>query len=114
VEAMTAAVRAARSAGVPTGLVSNSWSIDHYDRDLLAELFDAVVISAEVRMHKPQPEIYLLAAEGVGRPPESCLFVDDLRENCEGAAAVGMVPVLHRKPEETITTLERLLGIPLI
>ena len=40
-------------------------------------------------MHKPQPEIYLLAAERVGRAPESCLFVDDLRENCDGAKAVG-------------------------
>ena len=113
VEAMTAAVRAARAAGVPTGLVSNSWSVGHYDRGLLAELFDAVVISAEVRMHKPQPEIYMLAAERVRRPPQSCLFVDDLRENCDGAAAVGMVPLLHREPEETIEMLERLLRMPL-
>ena len=65
-ESMTAAVRSARAAGVPTALVSNSWSVDHYDREMLAELFDAVVISAEVGMHKPQPEIYLLAAERVG------------------------------------------------
>ncbi len=64
-------------------------------------------------MHKPQPEIYLLAAERVGREPDACLFVDDLRENCDGAAAVGMTPVLHRDPEETIATLERLLDIPL-
>ncbi len=113
VEAMTSAVRAARAAGVPTGLVSNSWSVDHYDRDLLAELFDEIVISAEVRMHKPQPEIYLLAAERIGRPPASCLFVDDLRENCDGAAAVGMTPLLHREPDETIPLLERMLGIAL-
>jgi len=113
VEAMTSAVRAARGAGVPTGLVSNSWSVDHYDRDLLTELFDEIVISAEVRMHKPQPEIYLLAAERIGRPPASCVFVDDLRENCDGAAAVGMTPLLHREPDETIPLLERMLGIAL-
>ena len=113
VESMTGAVRLARGAGVPTGLVSNSWSVDHYDRRLLAELFDQIVISAEVRMHKPQPEIYLLAAERIGRPPESCIFVDDLRENCDGAAAVGMIPVLHRDPAATVETLERLLGEPL-
>ena len=47
-EPMVAAVRAARAGGVRTGLVSNSWSTSHYDRALLAELFDAVVISAEV------------------------------------------------------------------
>ena len=56
-------------AACKTGLVSNSWSVDHYDRDLLAELFDDVVISAEVRMHKPEPEIYLLAAERLGGGP---------------------------------------------
>ena len=72
-----------------------------------------MVISAEVRLHKPQPEIYLLAAERVERAPQACLFVDDLRENCEGAAAVGMVPVLHREPAETIPMLERLLGMAL-
>jgi putative hydrolase of the HAD superfamily len=109
-EPMVAAVRAARASGIPTGLVSNSWSTSHYDRQLLAELFDAVVISAEVGLHKPQPEIYLLAAERLGEPPERCVFVDDLRENCEGAEAVGMIAVLHRDPAGTIARLEELLG----
>ena len=58
-------------------------------------------------MHKPGAGVYLLAAERVGKAPESCLFVDDLRENCDGAKAVGMIPVLHRDPEETIAMLER-------
>lgn len=110
-EPIVAAVRVARAGGVKTGLVSNSWSTSHYDRDLLAELFDAVVISAEVGMHKPQPEIYLLAAERLGKPPERCVFVDDLRENCAGAEAVGMIAVLHRDPADTIAKLEELFGI---
>jgi putative hydrolase of the HAD superfamily len=109
-EAMVAAVRDARAAGVRTALVSNSWSTSHYDRDLLAELFDAVVISAEVGMHKPQPEIYLLATERLGLPPSSCVFVDDLRENCAGAEAVGMTAILHRNPADTIARIQELLG----
>ncbi|MFN8160184.1 MAG: HAD family phosphatase [Solirubrobacterales bacterium] len=112
-ERMTAAVEAARRAGVPTGLVSNSWSLDHYDRDLFARLFDTVVISAEVGLHKPQPGIYLLAAERVGRPAASCVFVDDLRENCAGAEAVGMRAILHRDPSETIGRLEEVLAVRL-
>jgi len=108
---MVAAVRSARVAGVRTGLISNSWSTTHYDRDLLGELFNAVVISAEVGLHKPQPEIYLLAAKRLGEPPERCVFVDDLRENCAGAEAVGMTAVLHRDAEQTIARLEELLGI---
>lgn len=107
---MAAAVRDARSAGIRTGLVSNSWSTSHYDRDQLAELFDATVISAEVGLHKPQPEIYLLAAKRLGKSPRLCVFVDDLRENCAGAEAVGMTAVLHRDPAQTIARLEQLLG----
>jgi len=108
---MVDAVRAARAGGIRTGLVSNSWSTSHYDRGLLAELFDTVVISAEVGLHKPQPEIYLLAAARLGKPPEGCVFVDDLRENCAGAEAVGMTTVLHRDAAETVARLEELLGI---
>jgi len=109
-EPMVAAVAAARAAGVRTGLVSNSWSTSHYDRDLLAELFDDVVISAEVGLHKPQPEIYLLAAKRIGEEPRRCVFVDDLRENCAGAEAVGMTAILHRDVSETIARMEDLLG----
>ena len=108
---MVDAVRTARESGVRTGLVTNSWSTSHYDRGLLKELFDAVVISAEVGLHKPQPEIYLLAAERLGEDPERCVFVDDLRENCAGAEAVGMTCVLPRSADETVARLQDLLGI---
>jgi putative hydrolase of the HAD superfamily len=109
-EPMVAAVRAARAGGIRTGLISNSWSTSHYDRDLLAELFDAIVISGEVGLHKPQPEIYRLAAARLGVPPQRCVFVDDLRENCAAAEAVGMTAILHRDPGATVARLEELLG----
>jgi putative hydrolase of the HAD superfamily len=109
-EPMVAAVRAARDSGIRTGLVSNSWSTSHYDRALLAELFDAVMISAEVGLHKPQPEIYLLASKRLGVEPERCVFIDDLRENCAGAEAVGMTAILHRDAAATVARLEELLG----
>jgi epoxide hydrolase-like predicted phosphatase len=111
--AMVDAVRRARAAGVRTGLVSNSVGSAIYDRALLDELFDATVISGEVGLHKPQPEIYLLAAERIGREPERCVFVDDLRENCAGAEAVGMAAILHRGPDRTLPELERLLRVAL-
>jgi putative hydrolase of the HAD superfamily len=112
-DTMVTAVRDLRLGGVRTGLLSNSWSTDHYDRELLGELFDDVVISAEVGLHKPQPEIYRLAAERIGSAPEACVFVDDLRENCEGAEAVGMTAVRHREPGETIVRLSELTGVEL-
>jgi epoxide hydrolase-like predicted phosphatase len=110
---MVAAVKRAKAAGVPTGLVSNSLGSGRYDRKAFPELFDGVVISGEVGMHKPQPEIFRLGAERIGLPPEQCVFVDDLRENCEGAEAVGMTAILHRGAETTVPELERLLGVEL-
>ena len=109
---MLTAVRRAREGGAPTGLVSNSWVMDHYT-DELRDLFDAVVISGEVGLHKPEPEIFELAAERVGRDPKDCVFVDDLRENCTGAEALGMTAILHRDPAATIARLEELLGLKL-
>jgi putative hydrolase of the HAD superfamily len=112
-EPMVEAVRRAKAAGVRTGLVSNSIGEGRYDRSTFPELFDAVVISAEEGMHKPQPEIFLLGAERVGLAPGECVFVDDLRENCTGAEAVGMTAVLHRGAEGTVPRLEDLLGVQL-
>lgn len=109
---MLTAVRRAREGGAPTGLVSNSWVMDHYT-DELRELFDTVVISGEVGLHKPEPEIFELAAKRVGREPKDCVFVDDLRENCTGAEALGMTAILHRDPAATIARLEELLGLRL-
>jgi epoxide hydrolase-like predicted phosphatase len=113
VESMVEAVKRIRASELLTGLVSNSWSTEHYDRKLLAELFDAVVISAEVHLHKPQPEIYRLAAERLEVEPGECIFVDDLKENCEGAEAVGMTPLRHRDAQETIAKLGELTGLAL-
>jgi len=111
---MIDAVRRARAAGVRTGLISNSWGEGlAYDPALMEELFDSVVISGDVGMHKPEPDIFLLGAERIGVPPAECVFVDDLRENCAGAEAVGMTALLHRGAERTLPQLEELLGIPL-
>ena len=71
------------------------------------------MISGEVGLYKPQPEIFQLGAERVGLEPGQCVFVDDLAENCEGAEAVGMTAVLHRGADGTLERLEELLGVTL-
>jgi putative hydrolase of the HAD superfamily len=112
-ETMVEAVRRARTQGIRTGLVSNSMGVGRYDRSTFPELFDGVVISGEEGMHKPQPGIFRLGAERVGLRPAECVFVDDLRENCQGAEAVGMTAVLHRGADATLPRLEELLGVRL-
>ena len=111
-DAMVNAVRAARDAGMKTGLISNSWGLGIYDR-APTELFDVAVISGEVGLHKPQPEIYRLACERLEVEPSEAVFVDDLRENCVGAEDVGMTALLHRDAPETIAKLEELFGLDL-
>jgi putative hydrolase of the HAD superfamily len=109
---MLTALRRAHAAGLGTALLSNSWGLD-YPREGWDELFDAVVISGEVGLRKPQPEIYELAATRLGLRPEECVFVDDLAPNIRGAATTGMVGILHRDPEATLAELETLFGLPL-
>jgi epoxide hydrolase-like predicted phosphatase len=110
--AMVAVVLAARTRGFRTALLSNSWGLD-YDRTGWAELFDAVVISGEVGLRKPEPEIYRLAAERLGLAPQECVFVDDLAPNIRGAVQVGMVGVHYVDHDRVVAELEELLGIPL-
>jgi epoxide hydrolase-like predicted phosphatase len=113
-EAMIDGVRAARAAGVRTGMLSNSWGDDRYDREQLAQLFDAWVISGEVGIRKPDPAIYALAAERLGLPPEACVFVDDLPGNLKPARAIGMATVAHRgDAAATLADVEQHLGVSL-
>jgi putative hydrolase of the HAD superfamily len=112
-EPMLAAVRTAHEKGIRTGLISNSWGTRRYDRALLSEIFDGVVISGEVGMRKPALEMYVLGAERIGVPPAECVFVDDLPFNLEPAAELGMATVHHVSADGTIGKLEQLLGVSL-
>ena len=111
--AMVEAVRAARRAGVRTGLVSNSWGVHRYPHDLFSEMFDGVVISGEERMRKPSRRMYELGAERAGAPADRCVYVDDLPFNLEPAQKLGMATIHHTSADTTIPELERLLGLPL-
>jgi putative hydrolase of the HAD superfamily len=110
---MNALVLRAHVMGIPTALLSNSWG-NEYPRELWAGMFDAVLISGEVGLRKPEPEIYLLAAERLGLSPKDCVFVDDLKINVRGAVAVGMVGIHHQTYELTLLELESILGVSLL
>ncbi len=110
---MYAAVYAAREAGIRTALLSNSWGVSDYPRHLFPALFDAVVISGEVGMRKPEDRIFRHAARLLGLHPGECVFVDDLEANVTAAEATGMAGVLHREPEATVARLSELFGLRL-
>ena len=110
--AMAGLVLRARRAGLLTGLLSNSWG-NEYPREGWDEMFDAIVISGEVGMRKPEPEIFAHVLELLGVEAGETAFVDDLEPNVEAARALGLVAVLHTSYDETAAELERLFGIPL-
>jgi haloacid dehalogenase-like hydrolase len=112
VEEMYDMLRRARAAGVRTCLLSNSWG-NAYPRDLFPVLFDAVVISAEVGMRKPGPEIFRHALDLIALPPEATVFVDDIAHNVQAAETLGITGVHHREVAETVRRLEELFTVPL-
>ena len=112
-EPMYTAVRALRAAGLRTCLLSNSWGSDGYPREILPELFDAVVISAEVGMRKPEERIFRHAVGLLGLAPGECVFIDDMPANIQAAEALGMRGVLHSEAATTVAELADLFGVPL-
>ena len=112
-EDMLTAVGAVRGAGLKTGLLSNSWGTNLYPRARIDSLFDAIVISGEVGLRKPDPAIFELALDRLSVVAHRSVFVDDHPGHLSAAADVGMTTVLHRSPAETIAELEELLGFAL-
>ena len=110
---MIEAVRRAHGSGVRTVLVSNSWGVHRYPRELFEEIFDGLVISGEVGVRKPAPRMYELGAELAGVAPVRCVYVDDLPHNLTPAEELGMATVHHTDASSTIPELELLLGVEL-
>lgn len=101
---LLALVRRVRTRGYRTALLSNSWG-NEYPRELWDGAFDHALISSELGMRKPQPDIYLHAASLLGVAPHEVVFVDDMPDNVAGAIEVGMVGVLHENPIDTARIL---------
>ena len=107
------AIRIARASGIRTGLLSNSWGIERYPHDQLPELFDAVVISGQEGVRKPDEAIYQIAIERLALPAEEIVFVDDLPGNLKPARALGMITVHHTSAPQTLDELEQHFAMPL-
>lgn len=112
VDSMYEVIQACRTGGFRTALLSNSWG-NTYPRDRWTDLFDAIVISGEVRMRKPSPEIFHHALEALGLEAAQCVFIDDIEANIEAAERVGMVGLHHTDPGKTRAALSDLLKVDL-
>ncbi len=52
--------------------------------------FDELILSYKVGARKPEAKIYNIALNAAQCPKEACLFIDDVKENIEGARSVGI------------------------
>lgn len=92
VPGMAALVREVKNLGYGVYLCSNATSTLHeyFHRIPGSECFDGKIVSADVKLLKPQHEIYELLFETFGLRAEECFFIDDSALNIDGAYAVGM------------------------
>ncbi|ASW53772.1 HAD family hydrolase [Plantactinospora sp. KBS50] len=91
-----------RRTGLRIGVVSDCTHelAAAWPRLAVAPLVDAAAFSVEVGACKPDPRIYLAAAEGVAVPPANCLYVGDGGSaELSGARALGMTAVLLSCPD---------------
>ncbi len=72
--------------------------------------FNAVVVSSEEGMVKPNKDIYLLAARRLGVSPDECLLIDDSQVNCAGAESVGMRAILYESTAQVVDVINKQLG----
>ena len=113
-EPLLAYVQRLRRAGYRLGILSNFMDDA---RHVWAEVypfmqyFDDLVISAEVGLLKPDPQIYRLAVSRLRVEVEEALFVDDFIENIEGAQQVGLATLHFTDPEAAQQQLAALTGV---
>ena len=100
-----------RADEVPIALVSNAFGRDCYAGFDLDTLADVVVISSEVGVRKPSRRIYAIACERLGIDPSQAVMVDDLQQNLDGAARLGIAGVLHTDAGDTRKQLSERFGI---
>jgi epoxide hydrolase-like predicted phosphatase len=97
---------------VKVGLISNAWSglRPYIVSRKFEDVFDDMVISAEVGVMKPDARIFQIALERLGAVPSESVLVDDFQENVEGARAVGMQAIHFKQPDQALDELKRLLS----
>lgn len=74
----------------------------------LHECFDAFISSCEVKMRKPDPEIFKLAMGIAQARPEQCVYFDDRIMLVHAAGKLGIRSMHHTNPASTIKILEQL------
>ncbi len=76
-----------------------------------SEYFEDTLISADVKLVKPQPEIYLMALHKFNAKPEESVFIDDATNNVEGAVYCGMEGIVFHGDTEELRRKLNAIGV---
>jgi HAD superfamily hydrolase (TIGR01509 family) len=74
----------------------------------LAALFDAIVISSDVRQRKPNPEVFAMILKKLESRPQETLFIDDLQDYVDGAKQNGITGLLYESTPKLIDDLNKI------
>lgn len=100
-----------KKAGYPLYGLSN-WSAETFPiaraKHDFFDLLDDMVISGEVRHIKPDPEIYQILLDKIGKPASECVFIDDSLPNIQQAQKMGFVGIHFQSPEQLEASLRDL------
>lgn len=94
------------------GMLSNAganWLDDIITKEQVA-LFDAVVLSYETGVVKPNPQAYKIIADKLSLRPEECIFIDDQERYAVGAEVVGMKTIVYKDFPQLKKEIDRLLS----
>uniref|UniRef100_A0A8D0XHX8 Acyl-CoA dehydrogenase family member 10 n=1 Tax=Sus scrofa TaxID=9823 RepID=A0A8D0XHX8_PIG len=112
---MTEAITQIRAKGLQTALLSNNFFLPNGKSFLPLDRkqFDVVVESCLEGICKPDPRIYKLCLERLGRKPSECILLEDLGPNLKAAASLGIHTIKVNDPETAVKELKTLLGFTL-
>ena len=82
-------------------MIDNEWD--------LGSAFDEIIISCEVCLVKPDPEIFNLMLDRLGVRADEAVFIDDRIKNIEGAKKIGLHAVFFTNKEAAMDELTRIL-----
>jgi putative hydrolase of the HAD superfamily len=106
---------ALRRAGMKTGILSNMPITVRAHLRACCEwlpVFDHSCYSCDVRLAKPEPEIFLQTLAGLGEAPGDVLFLDDREENIDAALALGIQSIRYRSPEQAQCEIDQHYHLP--
>lgn len=79
----------------------------------IMQRFDHIIESSKAGVRKPDPRIYQMMCEALGKEPTECIYLDDLGINCKPAAQLGMAAIKVSGEEQALGELGALLEMQL-